>query len=83
LVKSRNFDYPNAAPPERAAQYGIYRKFHLRPALPFPACCESKCGIARHMKEKLLKQSADAAQRAIRHYLKNEFDQFFIQAGIS
>jgi hypothetical protein len=52
-------------------------------ALPFPACCESKCGIARHMKEKLLKQSTDAAQRAIRHYLKNEFDQFFIQAGIS
>jgi hypothetical protein len=45
--------------------------------------CESKCGIARHMKEKLLKQSTDAAQRAIRHYLKNEFDQFFIQAGIS
>ena len=35
------------------------------------------------MKEKLLKQSTDAAQRAIRHYIKNEYDQFFIQAGIS
>jgi hypothetical protein len=35
------------------------------------------------MKEKLLKQGADAAQRAIRHYLKDEYDQFFIQAGIS
>ena len=35
------------------------------------------------MKEKLLKQSTDAAQRAIRHYLKNEYDQLFIQAGIS
>ena len=35
------------------------------------------------MKEKLLKQGADAAQRAIRHYLKDEHDQFFIQAGIS
>jgi hypothetical protein len=31
----------------------------------------------------ILKQSTDAAQRAIRHYLKNEYDQFFIQAGIS
>jgi hypothetical protein len=35
------------------------------------------------MKEKLLKQGTDAAQRAIRHYLNNEYDQFFIQAGIS
>jgi hypothetical protein len=35
------------------------------------------------MKDKLLKQGADAAQRAIRHYLKDEHDQFFIQAGIS
>jgi hypothetical protein len=36
-----------------------------------------------HMKDKLLKQSADAAQRAIRHYLNKEYDQFFIQAGVS
>ena len=35
------------------------------------------------MKEKLLKQGADAAQRAIRHYLNREYDQFFIQAGVS
>lgn len=35
------------------------------------------------MKQKLLKQSTDAAQRAIRHYLNNEYDQSFIQAGIS
>ena len=35
------------------------------------------------MKEKLLKQGVDAAQRAIRHYLNDEQDQFFIQAGIS
>ncbi len=27
-VKSSNFDYPNGAPPERAAQYGVYRKSH-------------------------------------------------------
>jgi hypothetical protein len=35
------------------------------------------------MREKLLKQGADAAQRAIRHYLNKEYDQFFIQAGVS
>src|SRR6266478_5345539 len=35
------------------------------------------------MKDKLLKQGADAAQRAIRHYLNSEHDQFFIQAGVS
>jgi len=35
------------------------------------------------VKEKLLKQGADSAQRAIRHYLKEEYDQFFIQASIS
>ena len=35
------------------------------------------------MKEKLLKQGADAAQRAIRHYLNKEYDQFFVQAGVS
>jgi hypothetical protein len=39
--------------------------------------------LPSQMKEKLLKQSTDAAHRAIRHYLKNEFDQFFIQVGIS
>jgi hypothetical protein len=35
------------------------------------------------MKDKLLKQGVDAAQRAIRHYLNKEHDQFFIQAGVS
>lgn len=35
------------------------------------------------MKDKLVKQGADAAQRAIRHYLDKEYDQFFIQAGVS
>ncbi len=35
------------------------------------------------MRDKLLEQSADAAQRAIRHYLNKEFDQFFIQAAVS
>jgi hypothetical protein len=35
------------------------------------------------MKERLLKQGADAARRAIRHYLNGEHDQFFIQAGVS
>jgi hypothetical protein len=33
------------------------------------------------MKDKLLKRSADAAQRAIRHYLDEEYDQFLIHAG--
>ena len=35
------------------------------------------------MKVKLLKQGADAAQRAIRHYLNGEYDQFFVQSSIS
>jgi hypothetical protein len=35
------------------------------------------------MRDKLLKQGADAAQRAVRHYLNKEFDQFFIQAAVS
>lgn len=35
------------------------------------------------MKDKLLKQGANAAQRAIRHYLDKEYDQLFIQAGTS
>jgi hypothetical protein len=35
------------------------------------------------MRDKLLKQGADAAQRAVRHYLHKEFDQFFIQAAVS
>jgi hypothetical protein len=35
------------------------------------------------MKDKLLKQSVGAAQRAIRHYLVPEYDQFLIQAGHS
>jgi len=39
--------------------------------------------ICSHMKEKLLKQAADAAHRAIRHYLNREYEQFFIQAGVS
>jgi len=33
------------------------------------------------MKDQLLKRSADAAQRAIRHYLAEEYDQFLIHAG--
>jgi hypothetical protein len=35
------------------------------------------------MKDQLLKRSIDAAQRAIRHYLVPEYDQFLIQAGHS
>jgi hypothetical protein len=35
------------------------------------------------MKDKLLKQGVDATQRAIRHYLSGEYDQFFIQAAVS
>jgi hypothetical protein len=35
------------------------------------------------MKDQLLKRSVDAAQRAIRHYLVPEYDQFLIQAGHS
>jgi len=34
------------------------------------------------MKEKLLNQSKAAAQRAIRHYLNNEQDQFLMQAAL-
>ncbi|HXM99011.1 MAG TPA: hypothetical protein VN982_11100 [Candidatus Dormibacteraeota bacterium] len=33
------------------------------------------------MKDQLLKRSADAAQRAIRHYLVEEYDQFLIHGG--
>jgi hypothetical protein len=32
------------------------------------------------MKAQLLKQSVSAAQRAVRHYLVPEYDQFLIQA---
>src|SRR6266851_5103377 len=32
------------------------------------------------MKDQLLKRSAEAAQRAIRHYLAEEYDQFLIHA---
>jgi hypothetical protein len=35
------------------------------------------------VKDQLLKQSIGAAQRAIRHYLVPEYDQFLIQAGHS
>jgi hypothetical protein len=35
------------------------------------------------MKEKLLKQGFNSTQRAIRHYLNKEHDQFFIHAGSS
>jgi hypothetical protein len=35
------------------------------------------------MKDQLLKRSVDAAQRAVRHYLVPEYDQFLIQAGHS
>ena len=35
------------------------------------------------MKDQLLKRSVGAAQRAIRHYLAPEYDQFLIQAGHS
>lgn len=35
------------------------------------------------MKDKLLKQSTGAAQRAIGHYVAGEYDQFLIQAGHS
>jgi len=35
------------------------------------------------MKEQLVEKSADAAQRAIRHYLNKEYDQFFVQASVS
>jgi len=35
------------------------------------------------MRDKLLKQATDATRRAIRHYLEKEYDQFFIQAGVS
>lgn len=35
------------------------------------------------MKDKLLKQGVDATQRAIRHYLNEEYDQFFVHAGTS
>jgi|ERR1700722_12454317 len=35
------------------------------------------------MKDKLLKQSAGAAQRGIRHYLDEEYDQFLIHAAHS
>src|SRR5258708_2779218 len=35
------------------------------------------------MKDQLLKRSVGAAQRAIRHYLVPEYDQFLIQAGHS
>jgi len=35
------------------------------------------------MKDQLLKRSVSAAQRAIRHYLAPEYDQFLIQAGHS
>jgi hypothetical protein len=35
------------------------------------------------MKERLLKEGAGAAQKAIRHYLNGEHGQFFMQAGIS
>jgi hypothetical protein len=35
------------------------------------------------MKDKLVRRSAVAAHRAIGHYLSKEYDQFFIQAGIS
>jgi hypothetical protein len=35
------------------------------------------------MKEKFIKQSASSGQRAIRHYLGEEYDQFLIQAAAS
>jgi hypothetical protein len=41
------------------------------------------CSDRPPMKEKLLNQGTDAGQRAIRHYLNKEYDQFFVQAGVS
>src|SRR5712692_1022431 len=35
------------------------------------------------MRDQLLKRSANAGQRAIRHYLNEEYDEFLIQAGVS
>jgi hypothetical protein len=33
-VKSRNFDYPNCAPPEGVTQYGVYCKSHWVQGVP-------------------------------------------------
>lgn len=39
--------------------------------------------MGEEMKDLLLKRSADAARRAIRHYVAKEYDQFLIHAGHS
>jgi hypothetical protein len=38
---------------------------------------------ATPMRDQLMKRSAGATQRAIRHYLSEEYDQFLVQAAAS
>lgn len=56
--------------------YVIYKQLYN----DFFTCRVARNGIGK-MKDKLLKRGADAAQRAIRHYLSEEYDQFLIHAG--
>jgi hypothetical protein len=47
------------------------------------ALVNSKRERCERLKDQLFKRSADAVQRAIRHYLDGEYDQFLIHAGHS